>query len=352
MSIVNAGIQARNARTMALGLVLVLVASAAFGSSGAFAKSLLNAGWTPAGIVTWRVGFAAILLLPVIVWTLRGRWHLVRRNLGQVLAFGLVAVAGCQYAYFNAVDHLSIAVALLLEYCGILLVVGWMWARHGHRPSRLTAAGMALSVLGLLLVLDVFTGVQVSLVGVVWGLLAATGLATFYVTSGHEHEESLPPLALAGLGLGVGAIALVLASAVGLIDYGTARTSVELLGSSVAWWVPVAELAAIAAALAYGVGVIGTRLVGATIASFVGLSEVLFAVLFAWALVGELPGWVQLAGGVLILAGVVAVRLGENHEGDGAPDPTAEVTTAEPGDDQLALPAAETVLVATVADPS
>ena len=33
-------------------------------------------------------------------------------------------------------------------------------------------------------------------------------------------------------------------------------------------------------------------------ASFVGLSEVLFAILFAWVLLGELPGLIQLAGGV------------------------------------------------------
>jgi len=337
---VNAGIQIRDARTMLLGLVLVLVASAAFGSSGAFAKSLLHAGWTPAGVVTWRVGLAAIVMLPIVVWSLRGRWHLVRRNLGQVLTFGLVAVAGCQYAYFNAVEHLSIAVALLLEYCGIILVVGWMWARHGHRPSRLTLAGVALSVAGLLFVLDVFSGVQISLVGVVWGLLAAAGLATFYVTSSDEHDESLPPLALAGLGLGVGAVGLILASATGLIDYGTARGNVELLGASTPWWVPVAELAIVAAALAYAVGVVGTRIIGATIASFVGLSEVLFAVLFAWILLGELPGWIQLAGGLLVLAGVVAVRLGEKP---------VEGSPTHPGDDHLPLGGGEGSVLTEVA---
>ena len=53
------------------------------------------------------------------------------------------------------------------------------------------------------------------------------------------------------------------------------------------------------------------RILGSTVASFVGLTEVLFAVLFAWLLLGELPGLVQLAGGVLIISGVVAVRLGE-----------------------------------------
>ncbi|EAP97216.1 hypothetical protein JNB_17138 [Janibacter sp. HTCC2649] len=324
MSAVNAGIQTRSARTLLLGLILVVVSSAAFGSSGAFAKSLLSAGWTPAGVVTWRVGFAALVLVPVATWALRGRWSLLRRNAGQVIAFGAVAVAGCQFAYFNAVETLSVAVALLLEYLGIVVVVGWMWARHGQRPSRLTLVGVGLSVAGLVLVLDVFSGVQVSWAGVGWGLLAAVGLATYYVTSGHEHEDSLPPLALAGFGLGVGAVLLVVASATGLIDYGTARESVEIAGLTTVWWVPVAELALVAAALAYGVGVIGTRLVGATVASFVGLSEVLFAVLIAWVLLDELPGWIQLAGGLLILGGVVAVRLGESRgatdEGDGHDD--------------------------------
>lgn len=338
----NAGVQIRSARTLLLGLILVVVASAAFGSSGAFAKSLLSAGWTPAGVVTWRVGIAAAVLVPVALWALRGRWNLLRRNAGQVLAFGAVAVAGCQFAYFNAVETLSVAVALLLEYLGIVFVVGWMWARHGRRPSRLTLAGVGLSVAGLVLVLDVFSGVQISWVGVVWGLLAAVGLATFYVTSAHEHEESLPPLALAGFGLGVGAVLLVIASAVGLIDYATARESVVIAGATTAWWVPVAELALVAAALAYGVGVIGTRLVGATVASFVGLSEVLFAVLIAWVLLGELPGWIQLAGGLLILGGVVAVRLGER--------PDSEV--GQPEDEQPSVPAGESVLTALAPDPS
>ena len=49
---------------------------------------------------------------------------------------------------------------------------------------------------------------------------------------------------------------------------------------------------------------------GDGLASFQVL-EVLAAVLFAWLLLGELPRTVQLAGGLLVLAGVVAVKLGE-----------------------------------------
>jgi len=49
------------------------------------------------------------------------------------------------------------------------------------------------------------------------------------------------------------------------------------------------------------------------LASFVALGEVLAAVIWAWLLLGELPRPVQLAGGLLVLAGVVVVKLGESR---------------------------------------
>jgi len=42
--------------------------------------------------------------------------------------------------------------------------------------------------------------------------------------------------------------------------------------------------------------------------SFVGMLEVVFASVFAWVLLGEALGPLQLLGGVLILAGIACVR--------------------------------------------
>ena len=79
---------------------------------------------------------------------LRGKWHVLRRNLGMITVYGLVAIAGCQVFYFNAVQHLSVGVALLLEYMGIVLVVGWLWIRSGQPPRRLTIAGSVVAMVG------------------------------------------------------------------------------------------------------------------------------------------------------------------------------------------------------------
>ena len=63
--------------------------------------------------------------------------------------------------------------------------------------------------------------------------------------------------------------------------------------------------------VSYVSGILATRALGARLASFVALLEVLFSVVFAWLLLGQLPSEIQLLGGVLLLAGVIVVRAGE-----------------------------------------
>jgi len=300
----------RSALAVDLGLLAAIVSAAAFGSSGPFAKSLLVTGWAPPTIVTLRIGIAALVLLGPALWSVRGRWSVLRAERGMILAYGLVSVAGCQVAYFNAVARMPVGVALLLEYLGIILVVLWVWARTRRRPAPTVALGGALSVAGLVLVLDVAGSATVDVVGVVWGLGAAVGLAAFFVIASRAHSD-LPAVALAGFGMLVGTVALVALQLVGALPTAWASADVTIRGVHLPWYAAILELALVAAAAAYLLGTIGARALGSTVASFVGLTEVLFAVLLAWLLLGELPGPIQLVGGALILAGVVAVRVGE-----------------------------------------
>ena len=292
------------------GLALALLSAATFGTSGAFGSSLIAAGWSPGAAVATRISIAALMLLIPSVIALRGRWKVLRRNSGMVAVYGLIAVAGCQVAYFNAVQHLSVGVALLLEYMGVILVVLWLWLAEGQRPRRLTVAGSVAAVIGLVFILDLTGDATIDFVGVLWGLGAAVGLATFFILSARS-ESDLPPIAMAGGGMAVGAVALLALGAVGVLPMAANTDDVTFAGQQVSWLVPVLGLSLIAAALAYVIGITAARKLGSKMSSFIGLTEVLFAVFFAWVFLGELPTAVQLLGGALIVAGVALVRIDE-----------------------------------------
>ncbi len=291
------------------GWVFALVSAATFGLSGALGRGLMDAGWSAAAAVAVRVLLGAAVLAPIAIAQLRGRWHLVRRNLPLIAAYGAVPVAGCQFAYFTAVKYVPVGVALLIEYTAPVAVVAWMWLRHGQRPTRLTVAGGALGVAGLLLVIDV-TGGTTSAVGVVWSLVAMIGAACYFVLSSRD-VGGLPGTALAAGGLLVGGVLLLLAGLVGLVPFTVSGAPVAFDEFTVPWWVPVVGLGVFTASVAYGCGIAGARRLGARLASFVALSEVLAALVFAGLLLGQAPAPVQLLGGVLIVAGVVTVRRGE-----------------------------------------
>ena len=303
------------------GLTLAVLSAATFGTSGAFASSLIQAGWSPGAAVITRIAVAAaVLTVPALV-QLRGRWPLLRRGAGRVAAYGLVAVAGCQLFYFNAIARMPVGVALLLEYLAAVLVVGWLWLRHGQRPRRLTVAGTAAAVAGLALVLDLGGPARIDPVGVMWGLLAAVGLAIYFLLGAATDEEPLPPIVMAWAGMCTGAVALAALGLIGVLPVTATSASVDFLGHRVSWALPVLGLSLVAAVISYVAGIGAARRLGAKLASFVGLAEVLFAILFAWVLLGQLPSAVQFLGGALILAGVTLVRMDELRAGPAAAGP-------------------------------
>lgn len=292
------------------GLGFAVLSAMTFGMSGTMAKGLLVAGWTPAAAVTARILVAALVLLVPGVLALRGRWHLLRENAAFVVFYGLMVTAVTQFAYFSAVDHLQVGVALLIEYTAPVLVVGWLWLRYGQRPGPVTAVGGLVAAVGLVLVLDLISGASLDPVGVAWALLATLGCAIYFVMSGHV-GNGLPPVVLAAAGLLVGGLGLMIGGLVGLLDMTWSTQPASYDGVEVAWWIPVLGLGLVTCALAYTAGIVGIRALGSRVASFVALLEVVFALGFAWWVLDELPRAVQFVGGIAILAGVVLVKLGE-----------------------------------------
>ena len=109
----------------------------------------------------------------------------------------------------------------------------------------------------------------------------------------------------------VGAAALGLLGLAGALPMKATAADVVFLGHRVSWLVPVLGLSLVAAVVAYVAGIGAARRLGAKLASFIGMTEVLFAILFAWLALGQLPSPIQFLGGAFILAGIALVRAGE-----------------------------------------
>jgi drug/metabolite transporter (DMT)-like permease len=298
------------------GVPFALVSAASFALSGSLARGLIDVGWSAAAVVLARIAIAAVVLAPLTIWVLRGRWATLRSNARLVLVYGAVPVAGTQYAYFSAVAAMDVAPALLIEYTAPAAIVVWLWLRHGERPNRLTLAGAGVAALGLVLVLDLLSGADLALDGVLWALAAMVGAATYFVLSA-DTRSGVPPLALAGGGLAVGALGLGALGLTGLLDMRATTAAPTYADMAVAWWVPFVGLGVVTAAIASTTGIAASRRLGSRLASFIALLEVVAAVLFAWLLLDQLPGTLQLVGGVFVVAGVVVVKLGERPAASG-----------------------------------
>ena len=118
------GLPGRGRAGQGAGIGLGLVSAMLFGTSGTFGSALIGAGWSPAAAVLARVCVAALALTVPALIALRGRWHLLRRSARLVVTYGLVGVAACQVCYFNAIARMDVGISILLEYLGIVIIVG------------------------------------------------------------------------------------------------------------------------------------------------------------------------------------------------------------------------------------
>ncbi|MBT2265589.1 EamA family transporter [Rhodococcus erythropolis] len=310
------------------GLIFALLSAATFGVSGPFAKSLIESGWSPGGAVFARVAGGALVMMVIAVATQWPRLRQVGAHTRTVLLYGVFAISGVQLCFFNAVQHLSVGVALLLEYLAPIIVIGWVWITKGARPSVQTLLGAAVALIGAAVVIDVFGSAEISAVGVAWGLAAAACLAVYFVIS-ERADGDLHPVVLAASGLTVSALVIGALGLVGILPFQFSASNTVVAEHSVGVWLPVAVLVLVSTVIAYLTGIAAIALLGPTIGSLVALTEVLCAVVAAWILVGESVTALQAAGGAAIIAGLVLARLGQVAPRQIPADPMTNVMAEE-----------------------
>ena len=325
------GIRAARGTRGILGILLGLASGLAFGAGGAIVKPLLESGWSPGMAVFLRISVAAALLVVPGLIALRFDLRPLWRAKWIVLLYSAIAVAGVQLAFYTSIARIPVSTALLIEYLAPVALVAFFWSRTRRMPQLVVLAGSVVAIVGLVLVLDPVAG-ALDPFGVAMAGIAMLGVAVYYVI-GERSDLGVPPIALAAVGCVIGCLVLGLAGLTGLVPFEAGPVEIEFFGGVAAWWVPVLLVGAISTAFAYVSGIQAIRMLGTRLASFLGLSEVVFAAIVSWILLGEAIGPVQLLGGLLILGGIVLVRLERTKAGPPDGDPVVDrdlLPTARP----------------------
>lgn len=290
-------------RDSSRGVVLIILASTAFGVCGPLAKSLISAGISPLQVTWLRVAGVSIVLLAASFPV----WKDIRKiPVLPMVAYGLTAIAGVQACYFLAVSRLPVGIALLLEFTGPIIVVAWIrWVRRTRLP-RPAVIGALLSIAGLAVVVEVWTGVQLDALGLLAGAGAAACQATYYLL-GERLTKQVDIRLLLAVGFVVGTIALTPFAAIWSMKWRVLTDSAGLAGSQLPGFTLIIGLIA-CTAVAYAAGLPALRLLSAAVTGAMGYLEVVVASLAALVLLGEALTLPQMLGGLLVIAGVFTAQ--------------------------------------------
>jgi drug/metabolite transporter (DMT)-like permease len=296
------------ARLKAWGLGLGVVSSVTFGTSGSFGKALIEAGLSPLQASWVRVAGATLVLVPVML-ALRPRAAglAVRRHWRILLPYGVVGVAGCQSFYFVAASRLPVGVAILLEFTGPVLVVGWTRFVLRTALPRSAALGVAIALAGLACVVEVWSGLRLDLLGVLAGFAAAACQAAFFLLADRASGR-IDPLVMTAAGFTVAAVVMAAVIPPWLIPWHVIGGTVALGDHTAPGWLLLALLILISTVTAYVLSVAAVHRLSAPVAGAVGYVEAVAAAVFAWLTLGEHLSPVQVAGGVVVLAGAFVAQ--------------------------------------------
>ena len=298
-------------RRPAVGYAMVFSAAALFAFNGAVSKVILHSGLSSLRLTEVRCTGAFLGLAAILLATRPESLRTSPRELAFLAVFGVFAVAFVQLFYFLAIQRLQIGVALLIQYLGPLLVV--LWARFvvKERVRRRIWAALVLAVAGLSLVVDVYGGVSLDGLGVVFALVAAFIFAAYLLLAEHAVGRR-DTLSLLCYGFFFATIFWAFAQPWWSFPGHAVSRRVSLLGHLAGSHLPVWALATwmiVLGTIFPFLLIVGSlRHLPATRVGIVAMFEPVAATIVAWAWLEESLGAMQLVGGAVVLAAIVLAQ--------------------------------------------
>lgn len=292
-------------RNDVVGVVMYLFAALLFAANGSVAKALIGAGIDPAHVVSFRNAGAMVVIAIVMLLRDRSGFRLRRQELPFLIVYGLVAFAIVQFLYVFTISRLNVGIGTLFAFLAPVVVA--LWLRFGKKQSvngRIWVA-IALTILGLILVAELWRGATLDTLGVLAGLATAIALSLYWLL-GEAGQRTRDPLSLTFWGFFFASIAWLFLAPWWTFPWDVVNDTVpSLAGVSVPVWVLLTWLVVMGAVVPFLLVLGSLGRIGSQRAGIVGSSEPLWATMIAFVLLGETISWVQAVGGLVVIAGIL-----------------------------------------------
>jgi drug/metabolite transporter (DMT)-like permease len=261
--------------------------------------------FSPLAFNALRFSLATLVMLLMLRWQ-RESFTVSRSDLLPVAAIGLVGHTLYQLVFINGLARTTPANASLLMATSPLFVVLLGRILGIERTNRLVWLGICLSFAGMLLLI-LGGGGNVRLGGsTILGDLLVLGAAMLwavYTTASKPLLARYSPVKLTATSMAFGTVPLLLISVPAMLQQ-------DWRAPTAGAWLGLLYSAVFAVAIAYVVWYTSVRRVGnARTAIFANLTPVI-AVLVSWLFLGYKLAPLQLAGGAVVLAGLILTRQG------------------------------------------
>ncbi|SDY46441.1 Threonine/homoserine efflux transporter RhtA [Modestobacter sp. DSM 44400] len=292
------------------GYLLTVAAAGLFAVNGTVSTLALEAGIEAPRLTALRCTGAALGLVLVLAVASPGRLRISWREVPFVAVFGVVGVALTQFLYYVAIGRLPVGIALVFEMTAPVFIALYVWLVRRERVRNRLWLALGLSLSGLVLVAQVWQGGgSLDPLGVAAGLTAALCLAAYYLL-GERGTAVRDPVTLTTWSFVAAAVFWAVAAPWWQFDAGMlGRTApVSLGGLELPVWALVGWIVVLGAAVPFWLSLAALRHLPPTTAGIVATVEPVIASIVAWLWVEQvLTGW-QIAGGVVVLAGIVLAQ--------------------------------------------
>lgn len=295
--------QRHDAARLRLGLAVLLGSTVAFGLNNNLARLSYDHGTNVLTLLTVRTVVALLAIGVYLTWLKLWR-RFGRVDMPAFAVASLTFTAGV-FLLLESFRLMPVSLAVLIFYLFPIMVALMYFATGEERLTPFGWIGVVAAFCGLALALEIFSGFELNLLGVLLSLGAALCLS-LNIVSTHRLMGRFP-----------GILVTFWLLAVSLIFYAGGMVAV----TGAAW--PQAGLgvivftgAVICGPIALTTFFVGLSLAGGTKTALVMNFEPVTTIIFAALLLGEALGWLQYTGAAIVVASIVLVSLAERRRAD------------------------------------